>query len=131
MGWRWPHLCLGAWAHIRGAVQADMRKAFRASGVEASVRSQLRPHDVAVHMRCFPFFTDTYPLAGFSFYKTLPEQWRYAPNLRLFLVAGTLGPVCQVVADSLEAFLHREYPQAAVHRRFNITAHPRTMAEDL
>merc|ERR1712129_437982 len=48
--WRWPHLCLGAWTSIQGIIRVGMRWAFRASGVEAAVREELRRHDVAIHL---------------------------------------------------------------------------------
>ena len=46
-------------------------------------------------------------------------------------MAGALGPVCSAVADALDAFLRRLYPQAEVVRRFNTTAAHGVMAEDL
>jgi len=108
-----------------------MRRAYRASGAEAAVLGFLRPRDVAIHIRCFPFFHSTYPLTGFSFYRALPAPWRHAPDLRLLLVAGALGPSCALVAEALEAYLLREYPQAEMVRQYTTLEDRGTMAEDV
>lgn len=129
--WRWPHLCLGAWSRIKGAIHSGTLGALRLSGAEAVAQALLGPNDVAVHMRCFPFFSGEYPLASFSLLSALPPQWAARSGLRFLLISGTLGPVCREVVDAMEAHLRRRYPQAEVVRRFNTTAKLGVMAEDV
>eukprot|EP00929_Paragymnodinium_shiwhaense_P113466 TRINITY_DN81751_c0_g1_i1.p1 TRINITY_DN81751_c0_g1~~TRINITY_DN81751_c0_g1_i1.p1 ORF type:complete len:554 (-),score=112.74 TRINITY_DN81751_c0_g1_i1:791-2452(-) len=129
--WRWPHLCLGPWSRILPQIRADTQSALRASGAEARVRQLLQPRDVAIHLRCFPFFTDSYPLAGFSLYSTLAEHMNVTGAFRFFIVAGALGPSCHAVALALDEHLRQLYPTAAVVRRFTTTARRGVLSEDL
>ncbi|CAE8672945.1 unnamed protein product, partial [Polarella glacialis] len=87
--WKWPHHCLGAWSEPRvlEVLRADTRRALQRSGAAAAALDFLRPRDVVIHLRCFPFFNGAYPLAGFSFYKALPKSFAAAPDLRFLLVA--------------------------------------------
>ncbi|CAE8647953.1 unnamed protein product, partial [Polarella glacialis] len=132
--WKWPHHCLGAWSEPRvlEVLRADMRRALQRSGAAAAALDFLRPRDVVIHLRCFPFFNGAYPLAGFSFYKALPKSFAAAPDLRFLLVAASLGRPCTAVALALESFLMKHYPQAEVVRKFDAAVAPAgVMAEDL
>jgi len=129
--WKWPHQCLGAWTHVQQTMRAETQQALRFSGAWTIAQAMLRPRDVVVHLRCFPFFNSNYPLAGFSLYRALPPAWSRAVDLRFIVMAGVLGPMCQLYAASVVAMLRRSYPQASILQRFNTTKQPRLLSEDL
>eukprot|EP00927_Polykrikos_kofoidii_P066767 TRINITY_DN62332_c0_g1_i1.p1 TRINITY_DN62332_c0_g1~~TRINITY_DN62332_c0_g1_i1.p1 ORF type:complete len:685 (-),score=69.17 TRINITY_DN62332_c0_g1_i1:144-2198(-) len=130
--WRWPHICLGPWTQIVGHIRADTRRALQLSGAESRVRAWLRPRDVVLHLRCFPFFNDGYPLAAFSFYEAVAAHWNAsAVGIRFVLVAGALGPSCLDMARALERFLRKRHPSAEFIRRYNSTDQRGVLSEDL
>jgi len=101
------------------------------SGAESVARAFLRPFDVAVHIRCFPFFTSDYPLPAFSLFRALPSEFATSADLRFLLIAGALGPSCGSMVGTMSSFLKRHYPQAAVLQHFNTTTRRGVLSESL